>query len=339
MSLRSTVDRLRELLGDRPSEPPPIDPARVGSGSAPTGGDPPVAAEALRARPHPAVDNPVLTAADVDDVDDVLFVADPFVVRADGVYHMFFEIKQMDTTRFGGLLGSPSSFHIGHATSETGLEWTYRGVVLPAEQAEHTYPLVFRHDGEWLLVASPAGSTPKEMRVYRGDPFPDRWTLVDRALTGDVRIDPTPFEYEGTWYLLYQEAGTYDVRLRYADSLLDGEWHPHPADPLFVPGGNDVAQGGRPLVFDDHVDVFFRKGDPGIVEHWRVWNLSPESLECAELPSSPVVSGVGGDGWNGRNMHHIDAGPAVDGDSDLVIVDGQDTNRHYRIGVYCENPQ
>jgi hypothetical protein len=290
---------------------------------------------ALRVEPHPEATNPVLAREDVDDVDDVSFVADPFVVHDGERYHLFFEIKSR-TPRWFGLRGTTGRFDIGHATSLDGLDWTYRGVVIPAEQGEYTYPFVFRHDGDWLMTPSPAGSSPREFRVYRASAFPDEWTLVDRALSGHVRIDPTPFAYEGTWYLPYQEAGTFDVRLRYADTLVGGDWREHPASPLFTPGGNDIAQGGRPLVHDDCVDLFFRRGTPGLVEYWRLAELSPTSLRMRELPESPVVSGTGSDGWNGRNMHHIDAGPTRDG-SDAVLVDGQDREHEYRLGVYRQS--
>jgi hypothetical protein len=286
----------------------------------------------LRVEPHPDVANPVLTAHDVDDVDDVSFVADPFVVREGGLYHLFFEIKSR-RLQWLGLRGTTAQFDIGHATSPDGLEWTYQGVVVPAAQAEHTYPFVFRHDDEWFMTPSPAGSTPREFRIYRASSFPDEWTLVDRTLTGQVRIDPTPFAYEGTWYLPYQETGTYDVRFRYADSLIDGDWREHPDSPLFTPGGNDIAQGGRPVVHDDCVDLFFRRGTPGIVEYWRFTELSPTSLRMRELSASPIVSGTGARGWNGRNMHHIDLG-AVTPETNVVLVDGQDDARDYRIGVY-----
>jgi len=297
--------------------------------------DPRLSAPALRVESRPRVENPVLTATDVDDVEDVHFVADPFVVRDGDRFHLFFEVKSDGPRRLFGLRGTGAQFDTAHATSHDGLDWNYEGVVLPDGQAGHTYPFVFRHDGDWLMTPSPAGSTPKEFRVYRADPFPGEWTLVDRALTGEVRIDPTPFRFEGRWYLLYQEAGSYDVVLRHADSLVGGTWEEHPASPLFSPGGNDIAQGGRPFVREGCVDVFFRRGTPGIVESWRLVDLSPDSLEAHELPTSPVVSGTGEAGaWNGRNMHHVDAGPAANSGNDLVLVDGQDDERDYRIGVY-----
>jgi len=274
----------------------------------------------------------------VTDVSLVTFIADPFVVYEAGRYHCFFEVKSRDRRSLLGVRETNPQFDIGHATSTDGLDWEYQGVVLSRTRAEHTYPFVFQHAEEWVMTPSPAGSTPDEFRVYRADRFPDEWALVDRALTGEVRIDPTPFEFEGTWYLLYQEAGTYDVVLRYADSLVDGDWVEHPESPLFSPGGNDIAQGGRPFVHDGSVDVFFRKGTPGIVEQWRFHDLSPATLKMSELPASPVVSGTGGDGWNGRNMHHVDAAPAERSADDFALVDGQDEQGDYRLGIYRREP-
>lgn len=280
---------------------------------------------------HPASDNPVLTADQVRDCSHVLFVADPFVVH-DGCYHLFFEVKRHDRWPGFGLRDATPRFDVGHATSEDGRRWTYEGVVLPASQAEHTYPHVFRYNDEWHMAPSPAGATPSEFRLYRARSFPREWTLVSSALSGEVRIDPTPFEYDDRWFLVYQEARTYDVRLQHAERL-DGAWREHPASPLFTPGGNEIAPGGRPLVHDDGVELFFRRGTPGIVEHWWVKEPSEGRFEMRELDSSPILSGEEGNGWNSRNMHHVDAGLVADG-HDVVAVDGQDETGEYRIGIY-----
>jgi hypothetical protein len=124
--------------------------------------------------------------------------------------------------------------------------------------------------------------------------------------------------------------------LRHSDRLVGGEWHEHPASPLFDPGANDIAPGGRPLVdaAAGTVDLFFRRGDPGIVESWRVVAPSREDWSMHELPTSSVVAGSGERGaWDERNVHHVDAGLARATGSDLVLVDGQDADRRYRLGV------
>jgi hypothetical protein len=349
---------VRRVLGDDADEPEstgadtdvagqPVPTVASGAGSGVAGpgassADPRLATPPLRVdRSTDADRNPVLTAADVADTPHVSFVADPFVVRAgaaDAVsepYHCFFEVKRRDRRSLLGLRDTEARFDIGHATSPDGRDWTYEGVVLPAAQAEHTYPHVFHHDDDWWMVPSPAGSTPDELRVYRAADFPTDWELVDTALAGAVRIDPTPFEFDGTWFLLHQ-APDYSVRLRWSERLVGGEWHEHPASPLFDPGGNDIAPGGRPLVdaTAGTVDLFFRRGDPGIVESWRVVAPSREDWAMHELPTSPVVAGSGEAGaWDERNVHHVDAGLARATGSDLVLVDGQDTDRRYRLGV------
>ncbi|WP_254832076.1 glucosamine inositolphosphorylceramide transferase family protein [Haloglomus salinum] len=320
----------------------PVPTVASGAGPGASAADPRLATPPLRVdRSSDADRNPVLTAADVADTPHVSFVADPFVVRAgsaDAVsepYHCFFEVKRRDRRPFLCLRDTEARFDIGHATSPDGRDWTYEGVVLPAAQAEHTYPHVFHHDDDWWMVPSPAGSTPDELRVYRAADFPTDWELVETTLAGEVRIDPTPFEYDGTWFLVHQ-APDYTVRLRYSDRLVGGEWHEHPASPLFDPGGNDIAPGGRPLVDASAgtVDLFFRRGDPGIVEAWRVVDPSRDEWSMHELPTSPVVSGSGEPGaWDERNVHHVDAGLARATGSDLVLVDGQDADRRYRLGV------
>lgn len=353
---------VRRVLGDDADEPEstgadtdvagqPVPTVASGAGSGVAGpgastADPRLATPPLRVDRSTDADwNPVLTAADVDDVAHISFVADPFVVRAgsdesddtrdDGPYHCFFEVKRRDRRSLLGLCDTEARFDIGHATSPDGRDWTYEGVVLPAAQAEHTYPHVFHHDDDWWMVPSPAGSTPDELRVYRAADFPTDWELVETTLAGEVRIDPTPFEYDGTWFLVHQ-APDYSVRLRYSDRLVGGEWEEHPASPLFDPGANDVAPGGRPLVDASAgtVDLFFRRGDPGIVEGWRVVDPSRDEWSMHELPTSPVVVGSGELGaWDERNVHHIDAGLARATGSDLVLVDGQDADRRYRLGV------
>src|SRR4029077_16367514 len=73
----------------------------------------------LRLAPAPGVRNPVLSARDVTDI-PARFVADPFMLHADGLWHMFFEVLTP-----GSGLGE-----IGLAPSHDALTWQYRQIVL-----------------------------------------------------------------------------------------------------------------------------------------------------------------------------------------------------------------
>src|SRR2546421_181275 len=67
----------------------------------------------------PGAANPVLSAHSVHDV-RARFVADPFLVRHGGLWHMLFEVLN-DDTRKG---------EIGWAVSTDARRWSYRRIVL-----------------------------------------------------------------------------------------------------------------------------------------------------------------------------------------------------------------
>ena len=69
--------------------------------------------------PSQEVDNPVLTHNDVSDVPAAI-VADPFMLRRDHTWYMFFEVMNRQTRKG----------EIGLASSENGMKWTYQHIVL-----------------------------------------------------------------------------------------------------------------------------------------------------------------------------------------------------------------
>src|SRR5687767_9872803 len=82
-------------------------------------------------RPEP---QPILSVRDVTDIEAV-FLADPFMVRANGAWHLFFEALNLD-----GRIGE-----IGRAVSRDGVTWEYGGIVL-REPFHLSYPCVFEAD-------------------------------------------------------------------------------------------------------------------------------------------------------------------------------------------------
>src|SRR5262245_46202668 len=97
----------------------------------------------LRARPN----NPVLTNTDVTDV-QAEFVADPFMLHADGRWYMFFEVLDRETQ-----LGV-----IALATSDDTVNWNYEQVVL-AEPFHLSYPYVFEWQGERYMIPETLGAS------------------------------------------------------------------------------------------------------------------------------------------------------------------------------------
>ncbi|WP_114578998.1 hypothetical protein [Saliphagus sp. LR7] len=284
--------------------------------------------------PHPDVTNPVLSFEDVTDCKRPTGIADPFLAYENGVYHLFFEVLADD-------LNDPA---IGHAVSDDGLEWQYDQIVLD-NLGHAAYPHVFQWRDTWYMAPDSGAGSGIHFhggfaRLYRADTFPTEWTLVARPVARLGLVDPTIFSYKDTWYLI---GGLFDGDsyylgncLYYADAPVNSEWHRHPASPIHDPSSpgdriNRIARpGGRPIVADDHVDVFFqdcvrRYGDK--VRAVRITDLTRETYADYELDCSPIVEAQLNGGWNHETMHHVDAGLAYADVKNVVAVDGSPEDR------------
>ncbi|HEY3839939.1 MAG TPA: hypothetical protein VGL72_25385 [Bryobacteraceae bacterium] len=259
-------------------------------------------------QPAPGIRSPVLTADDVRDV-PAAFVADPFMVREDGRWYLFCEVKNQ-STRLG---------EIGLATSLDGLSWQYCHTVL-RESFHLSYPQVFRWDGDYYMV--PETLELEAVTLYRANPFPDRWERVGALVHGKL-ADPTLFHYNDRWWMLacptpYQ----HDSLCLYHAENLGGPWRPHPRNPL-VEGSRATARpGGRVIAWDggliryaqDCVPVYGTR-----LRAFRIAELDTEKWSEVEAEESPVLEP--GLGWNATGMHHADPHRLDDG-SWLACVDG-----------------
>ena len=254
--------------------------------------------------------NPVLSAAAITDR-PAEFVADPFMVRAGEEWHMFFEV----------LNGGSRNGEIGWATSPDGLRWQYRRTVL-AEPFHLSYPYVFEWEGDFFMV--PEALAPGAVRLYRADPFPERWVHV-QDLVPVMAADPSPFRFEGRWWMfLCPTPHEHDSLALYHADRLEGPWQAHVKNPLLQaepclsrPAGRVlVRDGGNPGVLRFAQDCRPRYGTR--VRAFEVSRLTPEEYEETE---HGFILEPSGSGWNGMRMHHADAHPLPDG-SWIACVDG-----------------
>lgn len=276
----------------------------------------------LVAGPSREADNPVLTAADVTDYGDVDYVADPFMFVEEGEWHMFFEIVNHDR--------KPDA-PIGHATSSDGLTWEYDQVVL--EKEHHTsFPLVWKDDGEYYMCP-PTG---KRVELWKADDFPTEWSKVGNAIDVDFYShDPVFFRHGGRWWLA-TDKGNDKVMLYHSADLEATDWTPHEANPVVTDRPRAARQGGRPVVVDDEVYLFFQDledqyGDK--TRAYRVTELTPHSYADEEVASSPTLSEFGV-GWNATTMHTFDPWYLGEGKGWRCAVDGTRTEADYSIGIY-----
>lgn len=243
--------------------------------------------------PAPNVNNPVLTAKDVTDI-QARFVADPFMVQESNNWYMFFEVMNARTNKG----------EIGFATSRDGFNWTYKQIVLK-EPFHLSYPYVFKWNNEFYMI--PESHEAYAVRLYRAVDFPNKWSFVQELFSGDY-VDPSIFYYDGRWWMFASEGIRNDVlHLLYADNLT-GTWVKHPNSPIILGDANIARPGGRVLAFDNRIFRFTQDCDPTYgnqIQAFEVTELTTESYTEKEVAENPILK-PSSSGWNAEKMHHID---------------------------------
>ena len=262
--------------------------------------------------PAEGIDNPVLCPWDVAGIPSTL-VADPFMLRQNEAWWMFFEVLNKET----------SKGEIGLAVSFNGEQWKYQGIVLD-EPFHLSYPYVFEWKRNYYMI--PESYQANSVRLYRAVDFPIRWSFEDTILCGRDYVDPSVFQFAGRWWL-FAGHGTppyrADVLRLYYASELSGPWLEHPESPI-VDGNAQISRpAGRVIVVGNKVIRFAQdcsKEYGSKVRAFEITDLTTSSYHEREVSENPILTGSGA-GWNASGMHHIDPHLMPDGRW-LACVDG-----------------
>ncbi|MDR0306557.1 MAG: hypothetical protein LBI42_06940 [Chitinispirillales bacterium] len=268
--------------------------------------------------PADGIVNPVLTANNVTDI-KAEFVADPFMIKKDSCWYMFFEALNALTNK--GV--------ISLAESRDGFSWDYCSVVLQ-EPFHLSYPLVFLNNGEYYMIPESAESN--QLRLYKSVNFPYEWKFVNTLLDGDFG-DHVVFEENETWWIIVNGSSRkHDItRLFFADSL-NGPYSEHPASPIVRddasrarPGGRiPVINGMRYWLAQDCKTSYGKR-----LNAFEIVTLNKEEYVERAYSDKPVLV-PGKFRWVRRGMHHIDAHQLEDG-SWIASVDGYRRNLYISI--------
>lgn len=262
--------------------------------------------------PAASTANPVLSGRDVTDV-AAAYVADPFMIRVDDCWYMFFEILPKDIAK--GV--------IGMATSPDGKVWNYGQVVL--EESFHlSYPCVFESDGSYFMI--PESNAAGAVRLYQADRFPTHWSFVGNILEDVAYVDCSPFRFNDRWWM-FAGCGAPPLladtlRLFHADRLT-GPWIEHPASPV-VSGNPHIARpGGRVVCWENRLFRFSQDCSPHyglMVRAFEITELTETSYRERAFADGPILKGSH-HGWNAAGMHHMDPHP-LEGGGCMACVDG-----------------
>jgi hypothetical protein len=246
--------------------------------------------------PAQEVNNPVLTCHAVTDV-PAAFVADPFMLHVGETWYMFFEVMPRHSERG----------EIGLATSPDGRQWQYQHIVL-REPFHLSYPYVFHWEGAYYMV--PESYQAGEVRLYRAEHFPEKWSCVATLIRGPYFADTSVFHYADRWWCFTEASPDFahdTLRLFFAPDLR-GPWQEHPHSPLFEQNPHIARPAGRVVSIDNRLIRFTQDCAPvygAMVRAFEVTALSATHYAERPLGAAPVLTGSGA-GWNAAGMHHLD---------------------------------
>ncbi|MBW4501665.1 MAG: family 43 glycosylhydrolase [Scytonema hyalinum WJT4-NPBG1] len=258
------------------------------------------------------IKNPVLTRRNVSDV-RAGFVADPFMIKVDSTWFMFFEVLNQQTRRG----------EIGLATSEDTVNWKYEKIVL-AEPFHLSYPYVFEWMNEYYMI--PESHQANSIRLYKASKFPTEWSFVGNIKSGASFLDASIFRHADKWWLFTETNPQHNfdtLRLYYADELL-GSWIEHPKSPIISGNAHIARPGGRVLVMNDKIIRYTQDCQPDYgtqLRAFEITELTTTSYQEREINQNLVIKPTGV-GWNGAGMHHIDP-HLIDEEQWIACVDGR----------------
>ena len=258
------------------------------------------------------VHNPVLTREAVSDV-PAAFVADPFMIAANGSWHMFFEVMNWHTGKG----------EIGLAQSQDGFAWTYQQIVL-AEPFHLSYPYVFAWRGDHYMI--PESFQAGSIRLYKAAKFPTRWSFVAQLLERPYLVDPSVFPYGDKWWLFTEtnpEVKHDCLRLYFADELT-GPWVEHPKSPIVKDNAKSARPAGRVLVQGPEIVRYAQDCSISYgfqVHAFKIIELTTRKYAEEGVRAEPILASSGS-GWNADGMHHIDP-QRVSNNRWIACVDGR----------------
>jgi hypothetical protein len=253
--------------------------------------------------------NPLFKAEDVTDV-PAKFVADPFLVKEDKIWNLFFEVYNNDTKQ-GDL---------AVATSTNTWTWKYEKVILD-EPFHLSYPYVFKSEGEYYLI--PESFEDNSIRLYKADDFPTKWSYVKTLVEGRDYVDNSIIFYNDKWWLFSSVGSNDTLYLHYADSLT-GSWQEHLQSPIVAGDVHKARPSGRMIIYDGNLYRFTMDINPPVGTHqvmaYEITEITPTNYS-EQLAQEAAIVMASGSGWNGQAMHQLDP-VQVDEDSWIASVDG-----------------
>ncbi len=173
------------------------------------------------------------------------FWADPFVLKKDDKYFVYFEACNVKSRSKGNisLITITESGRVSEAS------------VILVKPYHLSYPFLFEWNNNWYMIPETAQN--KTIELYKCIQFPDQWEFQYNIMEDVNAVDTTLVFHNNRWWLFvnmkaHGSASSWDeLFLFYADNPLSKNWEPHPLNPVVSdvtrsrPAGSLIKQQGK----------------------------------------------------------------------------------------------
>lgn len=227
-------------------------------------------------------------------VPECVIMADPFVVRDQDDYYIFYEHAP-------STINNPGA-DIWVLKSRDLCVWKQLGPVIK-EPFHMSFPNVFRMDGCWYML--PETGAAKQIRLYKALDFPMEWTLESVLLDNIVGADSVLLRKEGVYYMLFQNNSDFSLRL-YCSHELTANWKEHPVSPIRK-NKIDTRPGGTLGYIGDQLIYFVQDSSFGYgtgLVAYQIDELSETVFKDHKIEMNPVLFRFG-NSWASKGMHQL----------------------------------
>ncbi len=223
--------------------------------------------------------------------EDSRFLADPFVVKEDSIFYVFFEHQ------------AEGNADIGLLTSEDGVEFEYKGDVLD-EDFHLSFPQIFKHNGCFYML--PETKAAGNLLLYKAESFPYHWKIQDTLVANVTLKDPAILLSEDLNLITAIDDNNFQYV--YTSDSLQGDWR---RDKRFkMRKGDETRSGGNFFRYQNVWYIPFQKNNRGYGSGLALYRLiADEDYIGFEEVVDPFLERTEAIEWFNKGMHHFSVIP------------------------------
>lgn len=237
------------------------------------------------------------------------FMADPFIVRDDNDFYIFYEEM---SAKMNSTWGDVSVLH-----SKNLVDWERIGVALD-EPFHLSFPNVFKCENEWYMI--PETSAIGEIRLYKATDFPLKWAFHATLMQDFYGVDPVLVYKDGVWYLM---CSTSDGLQLYFSKTLAGNYTKHPCSPIRS-GMQETRPAGPAFSVNDTLYYSTQRHDGGYgtsVVLFRIDSISTDYFRDSRMDNNPIVYNHGNE-FARDGMHQFSVVFVEEKQQYITVMDG-----------------